>query len=187
MQPAAIFYEILTESESMKQRKTVRMQMKRSPQAPPIQFQIVHIWAPDADISLLSLLQILLSLLHHSDAIESHENNKLVNISCVGIKLLIVHKLLFAASTSNCSFCLSCCIKMYPNHTRKIDHQIDLLLFGQIFRFHEFGHKYNIRVAWEQRVWIYLQTFRRDKTKSIIILIRIRIQWIYTFLYIGHF
>ena len=101
MHPAAIFYEIVTESESMKQQKTVRMQMKRSPQAPPIQFQIVHIWAADADISLLSLLQILLSLLHHRDAIESHENNKLVNISCVGIKLLIVHKLLFAVSTSN--------------------------------------------------------------------------------------
>ena len=43
MHPAAIFYEILTESESMKQRRTVRMQMMRSPQAPPIQFQIVHI------------------------------------------------------------------------------------------------------------------------------------------------
>ena len=40
---SAIFYEIVTESESMKQQKTVRMQMKRSPQAPPIQFQIVHI------------------------------------------------------------------------------------------------------------------------------------------------
>ena len=101
MHPAAIFYEIMTESEVMKQRKTVRMQMKRSPQAPLIQFQIVHIWAPDADTSLLSLLQILLSLLHRRDAIESHENNKLVNISCVGIKLLIVHKLLFAVSTSN--------------------------------------------------------------------------------------